>query len=36
MNELNLNTKNIFTNFSDVVKVKDLQKNVRYWKKFSL
>ena len=26
MNELNLNTKNIFTNFADVVKVKDLQK----------
>ena len=26
MNELNLNTKNIFTNFTDVVKVKDLQK----------
>ena len=26
MNELNLNTKNIFTNFADVIKVKDLQK----------
>ena len=26
MNELNLNIKNIFTNFADVVKVKDLQK----------
>ena len=26
MNELNLNTKNIFTNYADIVKVKDLQK----------
>ena len=26
MNNTNLNTQNIFTNFKDVVKVKDLQK----------
>ena len=35
MNELNLNTKNIFTNFADVVKVKDLQKMLGIGRNFA-